>query len=67
MIVEEVIAETESANSIEDIRGLKKLVGHKDYYRIRKGDFRIGFKLIANTTIRFIVVANRKDIYRQFP
>lgn len=64
--VEAVIQDVESAKSIEDIRGLKKLTGHKDYYRIRKGDFRIGFRLEGNT-VRFIIVANRKDIYRQFP
>ena len=66
-IIAGIITQVEEADSINGIRGLKKLTGYKDYFRIRIGDYRLGFKLIDVHTIRFIIVANRKDIYKKFP
>ena len=56
----------ETATSITEITGVKKLSGHKTYYRIRIGDYRMGFEKIGER-IRLIVIANRKDIYTIFP
>jgi len=66
-IIVGIISEIEEADSITKIHGLKKLTGYKDYFRIRIGDYRIGFRLVDSMTIRFIIVANRKDIYKLFP
>lgn len=64
--LEKIILNLESANSITDISGVKKLSGYKNYYRIRIGDYRLGFEKIGERSI-LIVVANRKDIYDIFP
>ncbi len=34
---------------------------------MRIGNYRVGFELIDNSTVRFIVIAHRKDIYNIFP
>jgi len=43
-----------------------KIRGFKDYYRIKIGDFRIGFKK-SNNQITFMRALPRKDIYKYFP
>lgn len=64
----ELLIETiEKAEKISEIKNVKKLTGFKNYYRIRIGDFRLGFEKINDNTIRFITVARRKDIYSIFP
>jgi mRNA interferase RelE/StbE len=55
-----------SLKSIADIPSLKKLKGYDNYYRIRKGDFRIGIK-IEGANITFLRCLSRKDIYKYFP
>lgn len=64
--IEKLILELESANSISEVSGVKKLTGFKSYYRIRLGVYRVGFEKIGDK-IRLIIVANRKDIYDIFP
>lgn len=65
--IEETISLFESAKSLTSIPNLKKLRGFKDYYRYRLGDFRLGMERIDEKTIRFILIAHRKDIYKIFP
>jgi len=60
------ILNVESANSHRQISQLKKLKGHKQYYRIRIGDYRIGIKIEAGIVI-FVDIDHRKNIYRIFP
>lgn len=64
--VEKVILKLESANSISEIAGIKKLAGYKNYYRIRIGNYRLGLEKIGEK-VSLIVIANRKDIYTIFP
>ena len=45
---------------------IRKLRGFDDYYRIRIGNFRVGFKKSYDQII-FMRVLHRKDIYRRFP
>jgi mRNA interferase RelE/StbE len=45
---------------------LKRMVGRKNHYRVRIGDYRIGFK-IDNGIIVFVRVLHRKEMYRHFP
>lgn len=61
------ISNFEKAESVQEISNIKKLTGFKDYYRIRIGDYRLGFELMNTDTIRLIVIAHRKDIYKKFP
>jgi mRNA interferase RelE/StbE len=65
--LEKIILDLEKSESIKEIANLKKLTGFKTYYRIRIGDYRLGFELIDSNTIRLIVMAHRKDIYKNYP
>ena len=56
----------ESVDSLDDIPNTKKLKGHKAAYRIRIGDYRLGF-FFENATITFARFLHRKDIYKIFP
>lgn len=62
-----IIIQIENSDSISDLQNLKKLTGFSSYYRLRIGDYRVGFELIDSSTIRFIVISHRKDIYKIFP
>ena len=62
----DVIGSIENANSMSDIKGLKKLSGFKDAYRIRLVDYRIGI-FINNDKVQFARFVHRKDIYKLFP
>jgi mRNA-degrading endonuclease RelE of RelBE toxin-antitoxin system len=62
----ELIEEFESSDSLPKIANLKKLKGHKNAYRVRLGDYRIGFFHHRNT-VTFARLLHRKEIYKQFP
>ena len=49
-----------------DLYPVKPISGFRGYYRIKIGEYRIGFKRNKDT-IEFMRVRNRKDIYRYFP
>ena len=56
----------ESSDSLHPIPNLKILIGHKSAYRVRIGDYRVGF-FYENQTVTFARVVHRKDIYKVFP
>ena len=62
-----IILQIENTSSLSPIPNSKKLTGYSSYYRIRIGDYRVGIELINKSTIRFIIIAHRKDIYKIFP
>ncbi len=64
--IEKVILQCEKASELTQISNLKKMVGFKNYYRIKCGDYRIGLEII-DQVIDFIIIAHRKDIYNRFP
>ena len=41
--IEKIIFNIENAKGISEIKNVRKLVGFKSYYRIRVGDYRLGF------------------------
>jgi mRNA interferase RelE/StbE len=61
-----IILQAEDAPDLHQIPNIKKMEGFKTFYRIRIGDYRIGVEL-KNDTLWFITIANRKDIYKNFP
>jgi mRNA interferase RelE/StbE len=65
--IELTIQKVEAVNSFENLSNTKKLIGFAVYYRIKIGDYRIGFERINSNEIRFITVLHRKDIYKKFP
>jgi len=42
---------------------IKKMEGFNTFYRTRIGDYRIGLEL-KKDTLWFIIIANRKEIYK---
>lgn len=60
------IKNVEDSASPTDIKGLKKLSGYKNAFRIKIGDFRIGIFIVKNN-VEFARVIHRKDIYKVFP
>ncbi len=60
------IVNVESVSQLKEIKNFKKIVGSKNHYRIKIGDYRIGI-LIKNNVVEFLRVAHRKDIYKAFP
>lgn len=65
--IENAILKAEKATTIENIPNSKKLTGYPRYYRIKIGDYRLGYEKINKETIRLIIIEHRKDIYRKFP
>jgi len=61
-----VIVLLENAESLDNIPNTKKLKGHKNAFRIRVGDYRLGF-FYENSTILLGRFVHRKDIYKIFP
>ncbi len=64
--VEIIIAEIEKAERLSSMQNLKKLKGHKSAYRIRIGNYRLGF-FYENKTVTCTRLLHRKDIYKFFP
>ena len=64
--LKKLILKLEAAQSLSEISQLKKLSGHTDAWRIRLGDYRVGF-FFTNNIIYLARVVNRKDIYKVFP
>jgi len=56
------------AKNLTEIRqiDIKLIRGFKNYFRIRIGDYRIGFKE-EDQSVVFMRVKHRKDIYKIFP
>ena len=53
-------------DGLDQIRNLKKLRDEDNAYRIRLGDYRIGF-FFENETVIFARIRHRREIYRVFP
>ncbi len=65
--LKQIVLQIETTSFLSEIPNIKKLTGFSNYYRIRVGDYRIGFEVVDATTIRFILIAHRRDIYKLFP
>ncbi|MCL1469102.1 type II toxin-antitoxin system RelE family toxin [Argonema antarcticum] len=61
-----VFEEIPHTSSFDALTNLKKLKGYENAYRIRLGDYRIGFVFDGETFI-FYRVLHRKEFYRYFP
>ncbi len=61
-----VIERVEAAQTLQQIPNLKRLDARGKYYRIRVGDYRVGF-VFEQGAVTFVRCLNRKEIYRYFP
>jgi mRNA interferase RelE/StbE len=66
ILLERTIQNTITAKKLSDISSCKKLIGFKNAYRLRIGNYRIGF-FFENEKVELIRILNRKNIYRYFP
>lgn len=64
--IKELIVECQNAESLVQLRQIKKLQGYENFYRIRLGDFRVGLEVV-NGELIFARCLRRKDIYKYFP
>ena len=61
-----VIEEIKKSVDLSRIGDIKKLKGHSAAFRIKIGDYRLGF-FYENDHIILVRFLNRKDIYKYFP
>lgn len=61
-----IINEIEKASQPSQLDNCKKLTGYKIAYRIRMGQYRIGF-YYENKTAELVRILHRKEVYRYFP
>ena len=64
--IRRVITEVKNAESIKEITDCKKLVGYRNVYRIRIGDYRAFFTFhieIVNDTVFFRYLVSRGEAY----
>ena len=64
--IKEMIDECKLADSLTELKNVKKLKGYESYYRIRIGDYRVGIEVI-NEELIFTRLLHRKDVYKYFP
>lgn len=55
-----------AADKLSDLANLKKMKGAEGAYRIRIGDYRLGFYYIDGI-VKLARFSHRKDIYKYFP
>ena len=61
-----LIIEIEAASTLSDLTNYKEMQGktNKGYYRIRFGDYRLGFTVDSQNTVLLIDVGSRGDFYK---
>ena len=64
--IKKVIENVEAARTFQQIPNLKRLDAKGKYYRIRVGDYRVGF-VFERGAVTFVRCLDRKEIYRFFP
>ncbi len=64
--IAKAVKSVQDAKTIQDIPKLKKMKLSKTAYRIKVGNYRIGFYFI-NNIVSFAAFSHRKDIYKYFP
>ncbi len=62
----EFIEEVEKADKLDELQNVTKIKGYSNFYRIRFGNYRLGFHF-EGETITLIRFLHRKDIYKYFP
>lgn len=66
---ESLYGKLENVNSLNDIPNLKKMVGFDQYYRIRLGDWRVGFRYEEGVLkiVYLMAIGPRGDFFNKFP
>jgi len=64
--VKSVIEIVEKSESLTEVANLKKLKANENHFRLRIGEYRLGF-VIDTEKVIFVRFLHRKDIYKFFP
>jgi mRNA interferase RelE/StbE len=64
--IEKMILDLEAADTLREIRHLKKLQGRSGFFRIRAGDYRVGLIFVSGV-LTLVRCLDRKEFYRCFP
>lgn len=64
--IKEMIDECKAAESLTELKNIKKLQGYDTFYRIRIGEYRVGLEVL-NDELIFTRFLHRKDVYKYFP
>lgn len=64
--IEAVIKELRKADSLSNLKAIRKMTGHETAYRIRIRDYRLGI-FYEDDTITIVRFLKRNDIYKLFP
>ncbi len=64
--LDKAIHRIKEANGIEDLKQVRKMKGHATAYRMRIGEFRLGFYL-EDDIVELARFVKRNDIYKVFP
>lgn len=64
--IQEILDSLQNVETITAFSNAKKIKGSANAYRLRIGDYRLGFFLNENK-VELTVFAHRKDMYKFFP
>jgi len=64
--LKKILNKFEEEENLTTFLNVKKLKGFDNFYRIKIGNYRLGFKY-ENESIEVIRFLHRKDIYKLFP
>ncbi|MCL7762309.1 type II toxin-antitoxin system RelE/ParE family toxin [Polaribacter sp. Z014] len=64
--LETVFINLEEKEILNQVSNVMKMSGHKDFYRIRIGNYRLGIHY-SEETITIVRFVKREDIYKLFP
>jgi len=64
--IADCIEDIQMKNKLSELVNCKKLTGSKNYYRIRIGDYRVGF-IFDKNTVELVRFLHRSKMYDFFP
>ena len=64
--IQKMIEQVEAAQTFHEIPNLKRLEARGKYFRIRLGDYRVGF-VFEQGAVTFVRCLHRREVYRYFP
>jgi mRNA interferase RelE/StbE len=64
--VQQAIERIEEASRLTEVPNVEKIQGQSDFYRLRVGDYRLGFRLDEQAVV-FLRCLHRREVYEKFP
>ncbi|GMN06614.1 hypothetical protein MTsPCn5_20030 [Croceitalea sp. MTPC5] len=64
--IKRIFLQIKEVESLKELGNLKKMSGHPSAYRIKIGNYRLGF-YYENDVVKIARIVKRNDIYKLFP